>query len=276
MLKLTKLFYIVPLAGLLLLTACSKEFRVQGGTANLGQLESVRAVGNVKGHIEGVTGLRIRAIREAGVSIGARSALAWRTRQINRVINLHGNKLDQIFNFRGMLVEKHVLPPVMSEARDVLNVDNDQTIRLADRTYTIIKQARFSAGVPSWHEYLEMNFKAPEMPHDILLPRTGPEIAAWQESVRQGWTRGVLQANMIYEENLARLKRDYVGMALYKKLLSLRMVSKPYVAKASLGVTGGGDHMRIGDKVLRITALPELSTHTQYWNAVVEDQRDNP
>ena len=72
----------------------------------------------------------------------------------------------------------------------------------------------------------------------------------------------------IFTDNLARLKRDYAGMVLYKKLLAQHMVSAPFVARTELGVTGGGSDMRINDQVLRITALPSLQSNSRKWKAI--------
>ena len=47
------------------------------------------------------------------------------------------------------------------------------------------------------------------------------------------------------------------------------MLSKPYVSQADLGVTGGGDDMRINDRVLRITAIPQLQTNTKNWKPII-------
>ena len=47
------------------------------------------------------------------------------------------------------------------------------------------------------------------------------------------------------------------------------MVSPPYVSNTDLGVTGDGDEIHIDDRVLRITALPALNTHSDEWRAAV-------
>ncbi len=42
--------------------------------------------------------------------------------------------------------------------------------------------------------------------------------------VGRGWKNGVDQANTILEENIARIKEDFVGMILYRKLLAMNMI----------------------------------------------------
>ncbi len=62
-------------------------------------------------------------------------------------------------------------------------------------------------------------------------------------NVEMGWFEGIDQADQIYTENLARLKRDYQGMIRYRMLLAQNMVSAPQVAHRELGVTGGGEEL---------------------------------
>jgi defect-in-organelle-trafficking protein DotC len=53
------------------------------------------------------------------------------------------------------------------------------------------------------------------------------------------------------------------------------MVSAPYVAHSDLGVTGNRDKLRVGDQVLRITALPQLNTAPKTWQPAVVDKYDS-
>jgi len=87
-----------------------------------------------------------------------------------------------------------------------------------------------------------------------------------------GWQKGIEQAYSIFRQNLARLKRDYNGMILYRKLLQEKMVSPPFVSRTELGVTGDGNDMHVNYQVLRITALPRLQTDSRHWRAVVIPQ----
>ena len=94
------------------------------------------------------------------------------------------------------------------------------------------------------------------------------------QSVRVGWEKGLQQAYSIFQQNLARLKRDYRGMVLYRKLLQEKMISPPFVARTELGITGNGSDMRINDQVLRIVELPKLQSNGRNWRAVVVKGHD--
>jgi defect-in-organelle-trafficking protein DotC len=58
-------------------------------------------------------------------------------------------------------------------------------------------------------------------------------------------------------------------MILYRKLLAQNMLTPPYVSQADLGITGGGNDLRINDRVLRITSIPQLQTNAKNWRPVI-------
>lgn len=218
--------------------------------------------------------LRIEALQEIGLSIGAQAGLAARAQEINQARIRSSQTLDHIFNFNLLLLPHNVVPPVLIQAENTLNLADSQTLRIADRTYQIIRQAHFVSIPPIWRDYLWLNYSRPEKPVAAFLPKTTEERIIWRRAVKEGWKNGVSQANAIDTANLARLKRDYIGMVLYRKLLRQGMVSKPYVAHTDLGVTGDHDNLRIHDQVLRITASPALQVLPQHWKPVITSDEE--
>lgn len=239
-------------------------------TTNLAQLECVRIYLRVpsKSKIE-LSQLRSKSLRESAMSIGAQGGLSWASQEMNTWMNRDKKYLDSIFNFNAMMLCHGVLPPVLEEGDNSLNLADPNTIRIADRTYKIIQQARFATTPPNWREYLWFNYPKPQLPDRTLLPRTDLEQNVWRRGVRLGWERGIQQAHNIFQQNLARLKRDFRGMVLYRKLLQEKMISPPFVSRTELGITGDGDDMRVNDQVLRIVELPKLQTNSRGWKAIV-------
>lgn len=258
---------------LLMLTACGpkQENLANVDTANLAQLENVRVIPIApgSGRQSGIGNLRHKALQDAALSIGAQGGLAWASEQMNIKTDQDHKYLDSIFNFNAMMLTHGVIPPVLEEGDNTLNLDDPNTIRVSDRTYKIIKQASFSTTAPNWREYLRLNYSKPELPDKSLLPRNDDEQRMWKKGIRAGWERGITQSYSIFQQNLARLKRDYRGMILYRKLLQEKMISPPFVARTELGVTGDGSDMRINDQVLRIVELPRLQTNSRHWKAIV-------
>lgn len=248
--------------------ACSAKGPV-GNTESLSGLEAMASSGSSTTAGSNTGKIREMAIRETALSLGAQSGLAWRAKFIDEELVKESKRLDAIYDFKSLILPHNILPPVLLEGRNTLNLANSSTIRISDRTYKVTKQARFITTPPNWREYLWMDYKKPDYPNVTLLPQTKEERAVWVECVNKGWKNGVDQAHIILEESLARIKEDFTGMILYRKLLAMNMISAPFVAHTDLGVTGDGSEIHIDDRVLRIAALPALNTNINEWRAAV-------
>lgn len=256
-----------------LLTGCGSQ-RYQDldnvDTTNLAQLESVRVAPRPhSGSKTELSQLRVKSLQDSAMSIGAQGGLAWASEAMNKRTEKDRKYLDSIFNFNAMMLSHGVIPPVLEQGDYSLNLHDPNTIRVADRTYKIVKQARFATTAPNWREYIWLVYSKPALPDKTLLPKTAEEQKIWRDGIRSGWEKGIEQAYSIFQQNLARLKRDYSGMVLYRKLLQEKMISQPFVSRTELGVTGSGDDMRINDQVLRIVELPQLQTNSKNWQAIV-------
>lgn len=260
----------IPLLVVAVLTGC--QYTGNMGTNTLSELKNIHATGTLTDDSNGL--IRSQALQDTALSVGAQAGLTWRANQINDILQAHSKELDQIFNFNRLMLSDHVLPPVLQTSEKNMKLDGINTIRLSDQIYIIQSQARFVTTPPNWREYLWMNFKAPDIPPDNMLPKTKAERKIWEQYVAIGWQQGVQQGDLILRDNLARLTRDVKGMILYRTLLAENMVSKPFVQRSDLGVTGGGESLRINDQILQITALPQLQVDSNKWHpiAVPEQQ----
>jgi defect in organelle trafficking protein DotC len=261
---------------ILFLTACASHRQAIDPT-NLNDLENIQEDPNpvATSSDPELSSLRAKALQDTAMSLGAQGGLAWSSEQMNARLEKDKWYLETIYNFNGMMLTHGVLPPVLTEGDNSLNLADPNTIRIADKTYKIVAQARFATTPPNWRDYLWMTYPKPEIPSKFLLPHSTEEQRVWKKSIKIGWEKGIQQASAIFQQNLATLKRDYRGMLLYRKLLQEKMVSPPYVSKTPLGVTGNGTDMRINDQVLRITELPKLQTDSSNWKAIVVKENDN-
>jgi len=216
-----------------------------------------------------VNPIRLAGIRQAATSLGARGGLAWEARNIDMALREESIFIDQVFDFNQLLLGHNVLPPVLVQSDNNLDLDNNDTLRIDAKTYRIIRSARFVTAPPNWRDYLWMRFDRPRLTDRSLLPQTQAEAEVWNYFFKKGWIKGSDQAVSIFTDDLNRLKRDMLGMILYRKLLALHMVSPPFVASANLGVTGDATQLRINDEVLRITAQSELQPNPQLWRPVI-------
>ena len=220
--------------------------------------------------------IREKAVAQAAQALGIQSGLHYESQKIYAVLTKHASAMDKVFNFGILLYQNNILPPVIVKASNTVHISNTgDTLRIAGKTYRIIRQVKFVTAQPTWRNYLWMSYPKPELPNKILLPKTDEERAAWQVAVTNGWNQGIKQAMTIYGINLHRLVRDYNGMVLYKSLLLQNMVSPFYVTKKNYGVTGTGSHIAVDDQSLSITTKPELQLHSKLWNPVVRTKNKN-
>ncbi|MDX2346663.1 MAG: type IV secretion system DotC family protein [Legionella sp.] len=249
-----------------------------GDTTSLAGLKAMGSIQNGSEHSQTKASqgkIRSMALRETALSLGAQSGLAARAKSIDDQLVQQTRHLDTIFDFKSLILDHNVLPPVLLQGNNSLNLASGHALRVADRTYKLTKQARFITTPPNWRQYLWMDYHKPEEPHVSMLPTTKEERQVWCYFVEQGWQNGIDQADTILNENIARIKEDFSGMILYRKLLAMNMVSAPYVSHTDLGVTGNGNELFIDDRVLRITALPALNVRSDEWRAAVAKDEDS-
>lgn len=214
--------------------------------------------------------IRAEAVKEAAISFGARGGLAKRTYEIRQELDLRKRYLNRVFNFTQLLVSAPsgllIEPPIVTESMNSMLIDIDgQTAAVSDKIYNIIRNAHIVSAPRTWHVYLEREWGKVMPPPDILVPQNDRERELWVEHSTMGWEYGWQQANDIFKEDLSRLESDFQGMIRYRMLLAQGMISPPYALQVDRGITGGGDQMRIGDRAVQITGVPELMTGAKTW-----------
>ncbi len=267
--KLIKLcFCFLSLISCLLLLACKPACPPEDCEGKARPLADLQQL-SMKTNRAAISALRGQALRETALSVGARGGLAYRAYQINCILLAQEKLLYRVYNFNQLMLDKSVLPPVLIEGRKLLNLASNDAIRIADRSFQILHQAKFVTVPPTWREYLWMSYPPPDEPDRSLLPRNAAERIIWKKYIDEGWQCGIDQANTIFRENIGRLKRDFEGMIRYRTLLAQNMVSPPFVAELDLGVTGNCNDMNVNDRVLRITALPCLQVDSKNWKTEI-------
>ena len=208
---------------------------------------------------------RAEAIQEAAATYGAQSGLAYEVQQITDDLQRHASEYNRIFNFSAVMLQPGFLPPVISEGHDLYNQTDGSTVREAEVLYKIEEPARLVNVPPRWQDYLTLGVAPPQLPDQTVLPHTADEKALWNSWATKGWAQGVEQAKQMFEANAGRLERDYNGMLRFKRLYEMNLVSRPVLAQSKLGVTGGGNEMAIGDRIIRITMPSSLNPNSKSW-----------
>jgi defect-in-organelle-trafficking protein DotC len=254
----------IPLLILPFLASCGATGGA--GTNSLAELKEIHSTGSISDNSSKV--IRSQSLQDTALSVGAQAGLYYRALQINQILQQQSKALDEIFNFNRLMLSDHVLPPVLQTSAKNLKLDGADVLRLSDTMYLIRSQARFVTAAPNWRNYLLMNATPADIPPYNMLPKTRQERVIWREYVTLGWQQGIEQGDLMLKDNLARLKRDFEGMILYRQLLAKKMVSSPFVQTDNLGVTGGGESLRINDELMQIKALPQLQPDSKQWHSI--------
>lgn len=210
---------------------------------------------------------REQILKEAATALGARAGLADRSRELMAVLDSRAAGLDARYNFNPLVIGASVLPPVISESRDVVALEST-AMRVAGAVYHIDEPARFAMPTPTWRDWLYLGLD----PSVVNLPSLGsnaPTTAAerqlWERLVKDSYEQGKAQAQAVFDSNLALLERVHSGMRRYFDLWQRGMVSAPIIASATdLVVREDPNTIAVGNTLYRITAPTDFRAHQQW------------
>ena len=220
-------------------------------SAELRAMEDLRGRESDAADVSG--GIRIRAIKQEGLRVGAQTGLAARYSMIMQYMEGVEPKMNVAFSFNGFVRDGRLLVPAVIEVKDRLSYDAE-TGQAAEvkQAYTIIEEARVVTSIPTWRDYLFQVYEQPELPHESILPRTEEEVEVWKEALQTGWTSGVYQADQIYQDRINDLTRAVEGRYLYRTLESKNMISPAALQVVANKVTFNGRTMNIGETIYSI------------------------
>lgn len=205
--------------------------------------------------------LKLRALSDYARSVGIRAGISAGLNEVNGQISTHSRQLDAIYNFAPLMIHGRVVPPVITEARDLYNQSGDLEIRTSEAIFKIFKQARFSSTEPNWRNYLVFPIESSAYEKysytgGDLMPTDSVERKVWEDATREGWKEGVQQASIMLEQSFDRLNRDYVGMVRYHLLTVEGKVTMPIVSDYRLYDSNDGTKMVLDEKLLKLEVLP--------------------
>jgi defect-in-organelle-trafficking protein DotC len=206
--------------------------------------------------VDEISYARQQVLREAAVGLGARAGLADRSRELLIILDARGPQLDQRFNFNSLVIGNSVLPPAISESKDVVAIEND-AMRTAAGVFRIDEHARFAMPTPTWRNWLYMGLDS----SPVVIPSLGingpsseAERRLWKTLVKEGYEAGRSQAQAVFDANLAHLERAHSGMVRYFDLWQRGMVSAPVIATASdVVIREDSQTISVGTTLRRIT-----------------------
>lgn len=217
---------------------------------------------------------RYGLLREAAVSYAAQAGYQRRVWQVMRELERDSAKLSQSFDFNRVAYRApretgYLLPPVVSRATAAINVaETGQSAIAADEYYRIEIPGRLVSVVPTWRDYLIIPLEEATEPGDDFLPQNREERKVFDRFAEAGWRAGVEQADEALELNFARLKRDYLGMVEYRKMVQAGLVQEMVVQSSEQRSAGEGDELFIGERRVKIVSAARLVRNPNHWKSL--------
>ena len=215
-----------------------------------------------------VPALRAEALKEVALQMGSSYGLAYFYNGIyERFIKGNEAELDRKYDFEKLSLSAGVMPPILSQNFSHYELVDDNHVVISDKDFKIEEPARMVSVYPTWRDYLQFDFKAPDLPTTNFLPKNSAERLIWDENVEKGWEFGKQQAFNIYKDAKGKLDRDYEGMILYKQALVNGQITPTVVASSNLGVEGDGKTLSVNKRSIQITNHSEFIVDSKKWKS---------
>lgn len=220
---------------------------------------------------ENMDNIRLDSIYLEALKYGTQSGLYYRSNQLQKFIETYESEFSKIFPFNSLLLANgKVVPAVIVESKNNVMNQSRYTLRMTDRSYSIIEQVKVINTPLTWRDYITFFSIPPVLPDDILLPLNPKEEHYWKMGVAKGWETGVSQSNSIYLENIRRLERDFIGMVRYHLMLKRGIVNSPITSSVRLGITGTDEDLNVNEIIFNIDKVSTFNRDGESWNALPE------
>lgn len=227
---------------------------------------------------------RDSAVRRGGMAAGIQAGFNYVVKKDNAWWESQHTVLNQIFNMQPLMLNGHILPPVITEGYNAFSVHGGPTTALSPRKgisgyesaaasrviFRIERPAQLVTAVPTWRDYLLINDQVSKKINPVLLPQIGNagERAIWQKAVEKGFAYGENQANNTELNNVHRLQRAMTGMIRFLRLKQMGMVQGPILAESNPAIKVDGKQLDVGVKTFTIT-LPAGFSAPSEWRSLV-------
>lgn len=202
---------------------------------------------------------KLRVIYDAARGVGIRAGYSDEAERINNVVQRrYVQLLNQRYDFRRLMVQQYVIPPVITRINNIQEASG-QLLYFSNSSFEIVKDARLSMEPPSWQQYLTLPVQPIAAPQGLSV-ETAKEQEAWREGAATGWYAGINEARRGFVTGWNILNRDYGGMLRYHELSQQGVVSLPNVSTevSRWRVTEGGTRAHQGERTLRLQVAPKF------------------
>lgn len=173
--------------------------------------------------------------------------------QIRNDIEGKAELLNKVYNFRNLIIEDNLLPPVIIKGYNFYERNGDLTTESSE-IYRIRRQASYAYNSPTWRDYLY--FGPGEFSKPVLNPGIKPKDdeakAIWEASVQKGYEKGVSHAREVFQYKMSELTEDFQGMILAHHLYKLNMLDVSRIVKMEKGTVVSEEGININEVVTRM------------------------
>lgn len=198
-----------------------------------------------------------RTARTAGIQDGYREE----SRRIAAYLDTPdiSARLDAKYPFATVMIGPDIVPPVVSELREVRQTPTRTLLVTTLGSFEILRDARVTVQPPNWRDYLTVT-PPPEAKTTWTPPKGQVEQDNWDIGYKGGLEVGVEQARAAFDDGLARLDRDYSGMRRYGDLAAAGAISLPIVRvrATALKIGKDGRSAAVDQRLLKIVVTPKF------------------
>ena len=210
-------------------------------------------------------------MRNAAIGFASRSALHRRNWEHRQLLRTYATELSRIYRFQALLLNHDgftLMPPVAARTRNAFRLARSgHQAASAERVLRILEPERLVSAPPHWRDFLMRSWPQPEPPASVLFPRGPAETELWRKWLGEGWALGTRLADDIFAADLDRLNRSFIGLVTWRGARLARMATEPRIRVRHHNVAGGGQTLRINDRVARIVTRSRLDTDFRNWSA---------
>lgn len=232
--------------------------------------------------------IRLESMRDEALDAGVVNGYGYQMEALTKII-LHNEDLwrrllpfDYVANIAADLNAtkgKFLIPGVVDVVTNTgvaTNLDEDAELRIEGTTYFLRKKPRLALRQPNWKDYLiDSEQPVPSLPAETLWPRTNDEMASYNKWIKEGWARGVEQANEEMQHRIRNAFRDVIGMVRYINLVEARKISSPLISVSNVAVINRGNEMAVDNMIIQIQESVEFIDDTSVWEMPSISGRDS-
>lgn len=211
-----------------------------------------------------------------GIQVGMYFGFQHQVKAINERLDSRSETLDEMYNFRNVLIKDNMLPPVVIRANQLFEKIDENTFHESSIIYRMRKPSMLSYNSPTWRDYIYLDptqVQKPILPPG-LKPKNKQEKNAWRSAVEKGINKGKGHALEVYELMLAELNEDYRGMVLAHHLYELNMLNMGDVNIKNKGTIVTEKEINVNDRII-VLEPNDVFIEQKKWKPFIEVVSDS-